>query len=59
MAVDHRGHGRSDTPAVGYHVHRLAADLHDVPSALDLREVTLLAHSMGCAVTWAYLELFG
>lgn len=27
VAVDHRGHGESSTPDVGYHLHRLAADL--------------------------------
>jgi len=59
LVLDHRGHGRSDSPAVGYHVHRLAADLHEVLVAWDLRAVTLLGHSMGCAVIWAYLELFG
>jgi len=59
IALDHRGHGRSDAPDVGYHVHRVAADLHDVLTTLDLRDVTLLAHSMGCAVSWAYTELFG
>jgi len=59
VALDHRGHGRSDSPPVGYHVHRLAADLHEALTAWDLRSVTLLGHSMGCTVIWAYLELFG
>jgi len=59
LALDHRGHGRSDTPAAGYHIHRLAADVHEVLTTLDLREVRLLGHSMGCAVIWSYLELFG
>jgi pimeloyl-ACP methyl ester carboxylesterase len=59
VALDHRGHGRSDEPPLGYHVHRLAADVNDALTAMELRDVTLLAHSMGCAVIWAYLELFG
>lgn len=59
LAIDHRGHGASSVPAAGYHVHRLAADLHDVVLALDLERVHLLGHSMGCAVIWSYLELFG
>ena len=29
-AVDLRFHGESDKPAHGFHVHRLAADLHDL-----------------------------
>lgn len=58
-ALDHRGHGESDTPDVGYHVHRLAADLHELLEAEGIEGVRLLAHSAGCAVAWAYLELFG
>ena len=59
LAIDHRGHGRSSTPVSGYHVHRLAADLREVLLAQDLTDVVLLGHSMGCAVIWAYLELYG
>jgi non-heme chloroperoxidase len=59
VAIDHRGHGDSSTPAVGYHLHRLAADLRAVLIAHDLDDVHLLGHSMGCAVIWSYLELFG
>ncbi|MGB0436904.1 MAG: alpha/beta fold hydrolase [Mycobacterium sp.] len=59
IAVDHRGHGDSSIPDVGYHLHRLAADLREVLIAHDLGDVHLLGHSMGCAVIWSYLELFG
>jgi pimeloyl-ACP methyl ester carboxylesterase len=43
----------------GHHVARLAADLRDLLTQLDLREVTVLGTSMGAAVIWSYLELFG
>ncbi|MDY6996155.1 MAG: alpha/beta hydrolase [Actinomycetota bacterium] len=59
IAVDHRGHGRSSAPPTGYHLHRLAADLHDLLAAAGLVDVHLLGHSMGAAVIWSYLELFG
>ena len=59
VGVDHRGHGRSSQPASGYRLHRLAADVRQVLVDLDLDEVTLLGHSMGVAVVWAYLDLFG
>ncbi len=59
LAIDHRGHGRSSAPETGYHIHRLAADLRDVIVSRDLNGVHLLGHSMGCAVIWSYLELFG
>lgn len=50
IALDPRGHGTSDKPAYGYRVSRLAADVHDLLAALDLREVTLLGHS---SVVWS------
>jgi pimeloyl-ACP methyl ester carboxylesterase len=59
LALDHRGHGRSGQPGRGYRLHRLAADLHEILVALELEQVTLLGHSMGVAVIWAYLDLFG
>ena len=59
IAVDHRGHGRSEKPNHGYRVSRLAADLRDLIQALDLQNVTILGHSLGCAVIWCYWDLFG
>jgi non-heme chloroperoxidase len=59
IAYDQRGHGQSGKPAHGHTVHRLAADLHDLLTGLGLDRVVLAGHSMGCSVTWAYLELFG
>ncbi|KAI5925807.1 Alpha/Beta hydrolase protein [Camillea tinctor] len=55
---DHRGHGESDKPAFGYRVSRLAADLEALLSQLDLKDATLLGHSMGCSVIWAHWDLF-
>ncbi len=59
IALDHRGHGASDQPGRGYRIHRLAADLHDALDGLGVERTTLLGHSMGVAVIFAYLELFG
>lgn len=59
VALDHRGHGRSSDPGRGYRVHRLAADVQGFLDAAGLDRVCLLGHSMGVAVIWAYLELFG
>ncbi|KAF2430610.1 alpha/beta-hydrolase [Tothia fuscella] len=55
---DHRGHGDSDTSTDGYRVVRLASDLNDLINGLDLKDVTLVGHSMGCSVIWAYWSLF-
>lgn len=59
VVYDHRGHGASADPRAGWHVHRLAFDLHELLDHLDLLPVTLVGHSMGCSVIWAYLEMFG
>jgi non-heme chloroperoxidase len=59
IAYDHRGHGRSAKPARGHSIHQLAVDLNDLLADLDLDNVILAGHSMGCSVIWAYLESFG
>ena len=48
-----------DCPLQGSHVARLAADLRDLLTQLDLSEVTVVGSSMGCAVIWSYIYLFG
>jgi non-heme chloroperoxidase len=37
---------------------RLAADAHKVIEALGLSDVTLVAHSMGCGVAFAYWDIY-
>ena len=59
IALDMRGHGDSDKPEHGYKIARLAKDVRDVITALDLDEVNILGHSMGCSVIWNYWELWG
>ena len=64
--VDLRGHGESGKPGHGYRVSRLAADLREVLEALSAldggagkRKYVLVGTSMGCAVIWSHLDLFG
>ena len=59
IALDMRGHGESDKPSFGYKIARLAMDVRDVLIALDLDNVAILGHSMGCSVIWNYWDLFG
>ena len=59
IAVDMRGHGESEKPDFGYKISRLAKDVHDVVYALDLHDVNILGHSMGCSVIWDYWDMFG
>src|SRR5919197_12463 len=50
VAYDNRGHGRSSDPGRGYDYETMAGDLATVIEQLDLQEITLIAHSMGCGV---------
>uniref|UniRef100_UPI000D374578 alpha/beta fold hydrolase n=1 Tax=unclassified Variovorax TaxID=663243 RepID=UPI000D374578 len=59
IAFDLRGHGDSDKPGRGYRIARLAADLQNALVALDLRDVTIVGHSMGSSVLWCHFDLFG
>jgi non-heme chloroperoxidase len=59
VAPDRRGHGRSDQPGRGYDFDTLADDLATLLARLDLRNVTLVGHSMGCAEVVRYLSKHG
>lgn len=47
IAIDHRGWGKSDSPAGGYGLSDLAADAEGVIAALSLQRYVLIGHSMG------------
>src|SRR6185503_12662725 len=53
-AYDQRGHGRSGQPGHGHDYDTLADDLATVIAALDLTDLTLVGHSMGCGVIIRY-----
>lgn len=42
IALDRRGHGRSDDPGAGYDLDTLADDIAALVAELDLRDVTFL-----------------
>src|SRR5215471_15735107 len=59
IAYDRRGHGRSSDPGRGFDYDTLSNDLAGVLEALDLREVTLVSHSMGGGEAIRYLTRHG
>ena len=59
IAVDRRGHGRSDSPWTGYDYDTLADDLGALLDTLDLRDVALVSHSAGCGEVVRYLTRHG
>ena len=59
IAYDRRGHGQSTDPGRGYDYDTLADDLAAVLDTLDLREVTLVGHSMAAGELVRYLTRHG
>lgn len=59
IALDRRGHGRSDDPGRGYHLDRLADDVAELIEHLDLRKATLVTHSMASGEATRYLDRHG
>jgi len=59
ITYDRRGFGKSSQPTTGYDYDTFASDLHTLLETLDLREVTLVGHSMGTGEVTRYLGKFG
>lgn len=59
ITYDRRGHGRSDAPERGHDYDTFAGDLATLLEHLDLRDVTLVGHSMGGAQVVRYLTRHG
>jgi non-heme chloroperoxidase len=59
IALDRRGHGRSDVPGTGYDLDTLAGDLAGLLDRLDLRQVVFVAHSLGTLELTRYLTRYG
>ena len=57
--LDQPSHGESEKVPFGMKVARLSKDLFELITALNLKRASLLGHSMGAAVIWSYIELFG
>ncbi len=59
IIYDRRGFGKSSQPVTGYDYDTFATDLHTLMDALDLREATLVGHSMGTGEVTRYLGRYG
>jgi pimeloyl-ACP methyl ester carboxylesterase len=59
ITYDRRGFGMSSQPAGGYDYDTFAADLSTLLETLDLRDVTLVGHSMGTGEVTRYLGRYG
>jgi non-heme chloroperoxidase len=59
LAVDVRAGGLSAKVDYGLRVSRFSADLREICDQLAFDTFILMGHSMGCAIIWSYLDLFG
>ncbi|MDH6137417.1 non-heme chloroperoxidase [Kitasatospora sp. MAA4] len=59
IALDRRGHGRSERSSTGYDLDTTADDLAALIEHLDLRDAVLVGHSMGGAEAAHYLARHG
>jgi non-heme chloroperoxidase len=59
IALDRRGHGRSDESDGGYDFDTLAGDVARLVDNLDLRDIVLIGHSMGTGEAVRYLGRHG
>jgi len=59
ITYDRRGFGKSSQPTMGYDYDTFAADLNKIMTDLNLRETTLVGHSMGTGEVARYLNTFG
>lgn len=59
VALDFRGHGRSEKTELGHTVAQYARDLHVFLEQLGLEDVVLVGWSMGALVSWDYVDQFG
>jgi non-heme chloroperoxidase len=59
IAYDRRGFGKSSQPTSGYDYDTFAADLEILMNELDLRDATIVGHSMGTGEVTRYLGACG
>ena len=59
VCYDHRGHESSDKPKIHLNVQTLAQDLNELIEYLDLKDITIIGHSMGAATIFNYINQFG
>ena len=59
IVIDPRNQGRSQRTFKGQRISRHAADLEELITKLNLKDIIAIGNSMGAANIWAYVSLFG
>ena len=59
LALDFRGHGRSEKTELGHTLPQHARDVREFFDRLELDDVVVVGWSMGALVSWEYVDQFG
>ena len=57
--LDKRGHGQNTDILSGLRISRLAQDIKELVTLLDIKHFHLVSHSLGAGVAYEYISLFG
>lgn len=59
IVLDPRNQGLSDRVEYGGRIARMSMDLRELGNHLGIRSASYVGHSMGAAILWSYIDLFG
>ncbi|MCR4950361.1 MAG: alpha/beta hydrolase [Solobacterium sp.] len=59
FVLDYRNHGESEDTLRGNHIEQYAKDMKEMLDDAEIRDFDLIAHSMGNAIAWCFMELYG
>lgn len=57
--LDYRNHGESQETLCGNHIEQYAKDFKEMLEDAGIQKFNLIAHSLGNAVAWCFMELYG
>src|SRR5688572_3419401 len=58
VAPDLRGYGGTDKPEDGYDMHTLSDDIREMIEMMSLKNVVLVGHDWGGAVSWMFAHRY-
>lgn len=59
IAMDYRGHGRSEVTEIGYTLEQFAADIDGVLERLEVTDAIVVGWSLGALLSWEYIDRYG
>lgn len=59
IVLDPRNQGLSDRVEYGGRIARFSMDLRELGDHLGIKSASYIGHSMGAAILWSYIDLFG